>query len=236
MHKHFDDKDAKTHVLEKRLEGMKEVHGTELPGHFASFTDTLRETSLFLLILSMFVSNFLWLIVAALGWTIWRMGRSGWLGWSRLERLHRIIEQEKFEIEHHRPQEREELKALYQQKGFHGKLLEDVVDVLMADQDRLLKVMLEEELGLSLEAYEHPLKQAFGAGLGALSACLLFFIGFYFFGMFGGFGASLVGIGLGAFLLAWYERNKIISAIVWNISFGILSFGLIYFLIRAVNG
>ncbi len=33
----------------------------------------------------------------------------------------------------------------------------------MADDNRLLRVMLEEELGLTLEAYEHPLKQAFGA-------------------------------------------------------------------------
>ena len=32
----------------------------------------------------------------------------------------------------------------------------------MADGDRLLRVMLEEELGFSLEVYDHPLKQALG--------------------------------------------------------------------------
>ncbi len=92
------------------------------------------------------------------------MGRSAWLGWSRLERLHRILAQEKWEIEHNREQEREELGVLYAAKGFEGKLLEDVLDVLMADGDRLLKVMVEEELGLTLESQVHPLKQGLGAG------------------------------------------------------------------------
>lgn len=236
MHKHFDDKDARTHVLEKRIEGMKEVHGTELPGHFASFTDSLKETSLFLLIFSLFITQIFYLLLAALGWLLWRMGRSARLGWARLERLHRLIEQEKFEIEHHRPQERDELLALYREKGFHGKLLDDVVDVLMADEDRLLKVMLEEEMGLTLEAYEHPLKQALGSGLGVILASLIFLPIFYFFPLFGGILAGLFGIALGAFLNALSERNKIVPAIVWNVSFGVLAFGLIYLIIKITTG
>lgn len=231
MGSHFGGKDALAHVVEKREEGIKEIHGTELPGHFASGTDSFRETAFLLLIFSLFIPNFTYLLILSLGWIAWKMGRSGWLGWTRLERLHRIIEQEKFEIEHHRPQERSELTALYKAKGFEGKLLEDVVDVLMSDQDRLLKVMLEEELGLTLEAYEHPLKQAIGAGVGAMAAAILCLAGFVLSPTYGILLAALFVIGLGAFLTAKYEKNRLIAAVVWNISFAILGFGIIYFLL-----
>ena len=92
----------------------------------------------------------------SIGWLFWKLGRSSLLGWARLERLHRLIQQEQWEIEHHRAQEKEELTAMYHQKGLTGKLLEQVIEVLMADDNRLLRVMLEEELGLTLETYEHP--------------------------------------------------------------------------------
>ena len=58
--------------------------------------------------------------------------------------------EERFEIAHHRGQEKEELTELYALKGFKGELLDQVINVLMADDNRLLSVMLEEELGLEL--------------------------------------------------------------------------------------
>ena len=59
-----------------------------------------------------------------------KCGRSAILGWSRLSRLHRLIEEERWEIEHHRPQEKEELIALYKAKGFSGDLLDEVIERL----------------------------------------------------------------------------------------------------------
>ena len=64
---------------------------------------------------------------------------------------------------------------------FSGKLLDEVIDVLMADDNRLLQVMLEEELGLSLETYEHPLKQAAGAFFGVIGAATLLGLGLFLF-------------------------------------------------------
>ena len=123
MAKHFDNKDALAHVMEKRIEGMisiSEAHGTEMPGHLSAASDAGRETAVVLLLLWLFLSMmqidfheaFLAFVSFGLGWMAWKVGRSGWLGWARLERLHRMIEQEKYEIEHHRPQEREELVDL----------------------------------------------------------------------------------------------------------------------------
>ena len=189
-HSHFKGKEALDHILEKKNDSRNqgELHGFEIGGFWGTFTDALREFAILFLLLSLplslyfpSINHFLFLLAFSSGFLVWKTGKSGWLAWSRLERLHRLIEQEKYEIENHRPQEREELLALYRSKGFQGKLLEEVCDVLMADQDRLLKVMLEEEMGLTLEAYEHPLETSLGSFFGSVfSFCFCsFFLFFY---------------------------------------------------------
>lgn len=246
---HFGDKSALEHILEKKQEAggqgsFLEHHGEGAPEPLNRGADSAREMALLLLLLATFFSflslpnsqELLFLVAAALGWATWKIGRGCWLAWSRLERFHRIIEQEKYEIEHHRPQEREELLALYALKGFEGALLEEVVNVLMADQDRLLKVMLEEEIGLNLEAYEHPLKQGVGVAIGALAAATICITSFYFFHWIGTLVASLVVLGIGAFVTAYMEKNRIIPAIVWNLALGILSFGIAYFFLNIFMG
>jgi vacuolar iron transporter family protein len=243
MGKHFENQDALSHVLTKRAEGMlsvSEAHGTEMPGHLSAGADGGKETAIVMLLVWLFLmalaipfkTAFVTFIAFGLGWCAWKAGRSSWLGWARLERLHRMIEQERYEIEHHRHQEREELIALYGAKGFQGKLLNDVVDVIMADQDRLLKVMLEEEMGLTLEAYEHPLQQAIGAALGSLSALIVSCIFFYFwpnFGMWIGAGLLLT---IGSMFSAFFERNRVIPAVIWNLSLGALASGIAYFVLH----
>jgi vacuolar iron transporter family protein len=243
MSNHFENKEAIAHVVEKRVEGivsLSEAHGTEIPGHISAGADAMRETALLLGLIALMAQilhashmhTILILIAFSASWLAWKIGRSAWLGWARLERLHRLIEQEKYEIEHHRSQEREELKALYQAKGFEGRLLDEVVDTLMADQDRLLKVMLEEELGLTLQAHEHPLKQAFGAAIGVLVVLLASLPFFLLWKTHGLWAASALLILLGAVISAHFEGNKRIPAIVWNLSLATLSFGILFFLIQ----
>jgi VIT1/CCC1 family predicted Fe2+/Mn2+ transporter len=67
------------------------------------------------------------------------------------------LERERHEIRTDFEHEREEVRALYAAKGFQEPLLSQVVETLCADDDRLLKVMMEEELGLSLFHVNHPL-------------------------------------------------------------------------------
>lgn len=238
---HFNGKDAIGHVAEAQAKGMisaAEIHGTEIPGPVSAGADSARDTAFLLLLLSLFLPSQNLLInmtVFSLGLLIFRAGRSAWLGWFRLERLHRVLEQEKWEIDHNRDQERAELKELYRAKGFEGKLLDDVIGVLMSDGDRLLKVMVEEELGLSLENVEHPLQQGFGSALGvilAASACLL---GLWFFGNLGLLVLSLLSIGIAAILTASFARNRKIPAIVWNLAFGIVAYGVVFFILKLVR-
>jgi VIT1/CCC1 family predicted Fe2+/Mn2+ transporter len=78
------------------------------------------------------------------------------------------FERERREIRTDFEGEREEVMALYAAKGLRDPLLSQVVDVLCADEDRLLKIMMEEELGLSVYHVNHPLLVGawnFGAAL-----------------------------------------------------------------------
>jgi hypothetical protein len=238
---HFEGKEPLGHVAEKLAQGKiisAEVHGTELPGHISSGSDAARETAILLLVLGSLLGFLnlsppqiiLFLVILASSWAVWKFGRSAWLGWSRLERLHRVVHQEKWEIENNRDQEKFELKELYAAKGFQGKLLDDVVDVLMADGDRLLRVMVEEELGLTLESHEHPLKQACGALVGVLFASIITIGGYFIYPPFGLLAGGLITVTVASYISAYYEENRIIPAITWNIGLAVLAFAWVYFL------
>ena len=86
------------------------------------------------------------------------------------------FDRERAEIRNDFEHERAEIQALYAAKGFQGELLERVVDTICAADDRLLKVMMEEELGLSMHHVNHPLVVGAwnfaGALLGGLTLAL----------------------------------------------------------------
>jgi hypothetical protein len=240
---HFKGKDAVGHVVEAQAQGIiasSEIHGTEVPGHFSAGADAARETALVLLLAwTLFIQpslpfhyNVVLLAIFTAGWSLWKFGRSAWLGWARLERLHRIVGQEKWEIDHHRQQERSELKELYAAKGFEGKLLEEVLDVLMADDERLLRVMVEEELGLSLQSYEHPLKQGLGALVGSIAAGLICFASLFIHVSHGLLFGSLLVMALSGALSAFLAQNRLVPAVVWNVGLGVVSYGVVYFLMQ----
>ncbi len=66
------------------------------------------------------------------------------------------LQRERKEIRENPDQEIGELRVLYEAKGFREPLLSRVVETLAADDDRLLKVMMEEELGLRMHHMNHP--------------------------------------------------------------------------------
>lgn len=238
---HFAGKEAIAHVAEAQARGIvtkHEGHANELPGHLSALADAARDTAVLLALLWEIFNNLPITFPSALAatlliagsWILWKAGRSAWIGWSRLERLHRVVEEEKWEIDNHRKQEREELGVLYAAKGFEGKLLEDVLDVLMADGDRLLRVMVEEELGLSLEVYEHPLKQALGAAAGSAGACLIGLLCIYIYPAWGAVIAAAFTVSVAAAWAAKCEQNKMVPAIIWNLSLFALPLACVHFL------
>lgn len=232
---HFQGLSVSEHLKMAQRKGKiasEELHGSELPGHLAAGSETAKEMAIGLLLLWTLGASFPFLALFALGWLLWKSGRIAIAGWAKLERLHRLIEEERWEIEHHREQEKEELKELYQAKGFQGKLLDEVVDVLMADDNRLLKVMLEEEIGLSLEVYEHPLKQALGAAIGALAVAIPLLFVQNFWPSWGVPLLSFFSIAVAAYLTALFEKRSPLPALVWNSTLALFCAGSLYFALK----
>ncbi len=232
---HFKGKDPLQHMVEVQAEGKltsAEIHGAETPGFIFAATDAARETAMALLLIAFILGHFefvpdqIFTVLFAFGasFIFWKIGRAAWLSWSRLERLHRVMDEERNEIEHNRVQEKEELKALYQAKGFQGKLLDEVVDVLMADGDRALRVMLEEEMGFRLEENEHPLIQGMGAGLGALIATLSMLIAALSSSTPILIATLALIFGISCFITAKREHNKVIPALIWNWSIALFAY------------
>jgi len=242
---HFEGKSVADHLREARAKGRiasGEVHGAQMPAHLSFAANAAKETAFLLALLLSLLQAFwpqderifIFTSFLCLGWMLWKGGRSAHLGWARLERLHRLMEQERSEIAHNRKEEREELTALYRAKGFQGKLLEQVIDTLMADDNRLLHVMLEEEMGLALESYEHPLKQAIGAMSSAIVCSALILLGYSAAGMMGVYLTAGAVFVVAGYLIAKKERNEPLSAIVWSCAIGAFCLGATHLLLRYI--
>lgn len=239
MSKHFKGKSVPEHLKEARKKGVllkAEIHGSEAPSHIIAATESMKLLAIALLIGWLIQLSLQTLGLFSFGLVLFTTARSALNGWSRMERLHRVIEEERFEIEHHRHQEREELTEIYEAKGFSGKLLEEVIDCLMADDNRLLQVMLEEELGLSLEQYEHPLKQSAFALLGALMSAILCLIGYALSYSFGLPLATLLITVFSTVLSARLENSSAWQRTVWSCSILILVGGAVIFAQQLIKG
>ena len=95
----------------------------------------------------------------------------------------------------------------------------------MADGERLLKVMVEEELGLSLESQEHPLKQGAGAALGALVASVFMLGGLFITPLSPWVILPLLFLLSGA-LSTYYLRNRLLPGMVWHLAIAVIALGL----------
>ena len=232
---HFKGKTIPDHLKEAREKGAKaseQIHGVELSGSLHAGCDAAKETALYLSILYILAPKTLPLF--AIGLCIWKTGRAAFLGWSRLNRLNQLIAQEHAEIQHSRENEQIELMEIYRAKGFEPPLLDQVVQVLMADENRLLTVMLEEELGLRLEEYEHPLKQGLGAFLGVTCAALPLLVAsllspFIFFGL------VFIFFLLSTTLSIIPQKRSFISFNTWSLSLAFLVLLTVYELKNLLN-
>lgn len=76
---------------------------------------------------------------------------------SERDRTERIRKEEAQEIEDDPEIEREEVRRAFREKGFAGKLLEDVVATITSDKRRWVDVMMHEEHGVTGGENERPL-------------------------------------------------------------------------------
>lgn len=113
------------------------------------------------------------LVVMAPAWALLVGISAGRSTHTQVEYYAAEFDRERAEIRDNFEEECEEVRALYAAKGFQEPLLGQIVDTLSADDDRLLKVMMEEELGLSMHHVAHPLTVGLWNFTGALAAGLM---------------------------------------------------------------
>lgn len=246
MKSHFKGSSVLEHLKEARLKGhaaSKESHGIEAQGHLIGGADAARELSIvailiFIATIHLSISHqvcYTTLTLVLSGLFFWKVGRSALLGWARLEKINKLINDEKDEIENNREEEKAELTAMYQAKGFSEPLLSKVIDVLMADDNKLLGIMLEEELGVTLETYEHPLKQALGTAIGYLLSGAFLFVSILLFPLYGPLIACPITIFIACAFMAKIEQIRPLNYIVWNLSITFLAASVTYFLTQLIK-
>lgn len=237
-HDHYGGKDALGHLLDARAKGYSagsEPHGIEASGIWHAFCDSAKMTAiagLFLLLTKHFHPHSLPHMMSMLGlafaWALWIGGRSCWLAFTRIDRLLKAIAEEKHEVDNNRSMEKKELREIYELKGFEGKLLDDVVDVLASDNNRLLEIMLEEELGIKKQCQDHPLLQGCSA---FISSALVGMMSVWLYYTFGLWGLALTAASFSAAAIgsAYLSSVDILKSAVWQIGIASVSIITLYF-------
>lgn len=93
----------------------------------------------------------------------------------RLER-----EKEAWEIENMPEKERQEIRSIYQKKGFEGEILETIVKTITKDKTTWLNVMMNDELHLQPQNNNQALRSAIIVGASAVVGSFIPLTPFFF--------------------------------------------------------
>lgn len=102
------------------------------------------------------------------------------------------LAREKMEIKTVPEIEREEIRQIYREKGFKGKLLEDIVHVITSDEKIWLETMMSDELKLTPVEKGRPITAAFVVGTSAIIGSLVPLLPFFFMPVQQGIVASMI--------------------------------------------
>ncbi|MFH1785273.1 MAG: VIT1/CCC1 transporter family protein [Candidatus Micrarchaeota archaeon] len=101
---------------------------------------------------------------------------------AEVEHYEAEIAREIWEMENLPDKEREEIAEIYKEKGFSGKLLNQVVDKIVSNRKVWLKTMMRDELKLEDPRESmSPLKQSLIVGVSAIIGSLIPIAPFFFF-------------------------------------------------------
>lgn len=155
---------------EKDMDEIQEQHphrGDWLREIVFGLNDGLVTTLVFIMAISGLASSHLLLVV--LGEVLAggvSMALGGYLSaCTAREVLEKRIAIENYEIKHEPEEERAELRTIYRTKGFTGPLLHRIVDHLTANEERWLRAMVHDELGVVEDKPTTPWLQGLQIGL-----------------------------------------------------------------------
>ncbi len=136
-------------------------------------------------------------------------------------------EREKWEIDHIPDGEKEEIRALYENYGFKGKVLDEIVEKITSDKDIWLKVMLEQELKLEPVERKDALPAGFIVGVSALVGSLIPLAPFFFFPLKTAIAFSLLISAAALFVVGFYKAKKTIGRELLRQGIELMAIGMV---------
>ncbi len=112
--------------------------------------------------------------------------------------------------------EAEEIRAIYRDKGFDGRLLDEIVATITANKEVWLNVMLAEELRIAPVDTRRALRAAFVVGVAALIGSLLPLAPFFFVGVTPAAWAGTVIAAVALFAVGAYKSVTTVGHWLWG--------------------
>lgn len=117
-------------------------------------------------------------------------------------------EREKWEIDHIPEGEKEEIRALYENYGFKGKILEEIVEKITSDKKVWLRVMMEQELKLEPVLRKDALPAGIIVGISALIGSFIPLTPYFFLPLKAATALALVISAATLFIVGFYKAKK----------------------------
>lgn len=99
---------------------------------------------------------------------------------------------EEREIEQMPEKEKLEIRQIYEKKGFKGKDLDTIVEIITSDRKTWLETMMSEELKLSSYEHKDPVKDGIIVGVSAVVGSLVPLFPFFFLSVWNAFALSII--------------------------------------------
>lgn len=131
---------------------------------------------------------------------------------AQIDHYAKEVETERQEIINTPEKEMEEVREIYRQKGFSGKLLDDIVEKVTADKDLWLKALTKEELGLEKVDKSTLLRISATVGIAALVASFVPVTPFFFLSHTPAIIVCLIASAVALFTIGAYEAKTYVGS------------------------
>lgn len=135
------------------------------------------------------------------------------------------VEVEREEIRSEPDEERAEVTRMYQNKGFHGLLLDDVVRHVTGDPERWLRVMVRDELGTPPDEQSPSWQVGLAVGLSFMTGALVPLLPFA--GPPGSTRVLAIGASILALVLTGAARSRYSRRVWWTSASEMVIVGLV---------
>jgi predicted membrane protein (TIGR00267 family) len=127
------------------------------------------------------------------------------------------LERERWEIEHVPAGEREEIRALYENYGFKGKILEEVVSKITLNKKVWLEIMMEQELKLEKVDRKEAIPAGIVVGVSAIVGSFIPLLPFLLLAIKPAIIISLIISASALFLVGFYKAKTTIGRqLIWQ--------------------